>query len=83
MNEAREMDLADRYLNAKCVRYMLLADRQALAKDTIGLFTREGVDQVDNLVEMQCMWFEQYYGDSSLRVGNYGMALKKFIQVDK
>lgn len=27
LNEAREMDTADRYLNSKCVKYMLAADR--------------------------------------------------------
>ena len=37
------------------------------AEETVGLFTREGVDQVDNLQDMQCMWFEQAQGDSFLR----------------
>lgn len=36
-------------------------------QDTVGLFTREGVDQVDNLVEMQCMWFAQGEGESFRR----------------
>lgn len=27
LNNAREMDTADRYLNSKCVKYMLAADR--------------------------------------------------------
>lgn len=50
------------------------------AQDTVGLFTREGVDQVDNLVEMQCMWFAQGEGESFRRcvpsaVGGYGKLL--------
>eukprot|EP00124_Ichthyophonus_hoferi_P004113 Ihof_evm2s415 gene=Ihof_evmTU2s415 len=83
MNTARELDTADRFLNSKCVKYMLRADRVKEAEDTIGLFTREGVDQVDNLVDMQCMWFAQCSGNSFLRQNKIGQALKKFHQIDK
>eukprot|EP00123_Amoebidium_parasiticum_P017809 comp23996_c0_seq1/m.42678 comp23996_c0_seq1/g.42678 ORF comp23996_c0_seq1/g.42678 comp23996_c0_seq1/m.42678 type:complete len:829 (-) comp23996_c0_seq1:215-2701(-) len=83
MNQARELDTADRFLNSKCVKYMLRADRVKEAEETVGLFTREGVDQVDNLVDMQCMWFEQRCGDSYLRQRKYGNALKNYHQVEK
>jgi peptide alpha-N-acetyltransferase len=59
------------------------ADRVGLAEETVGLFTREGVDQIDNLVEMQCMWFAQAAGQSFARQGKIGQALKKFHQVEK
>ncbi|PPS07049.1 hypothetical protein GOBAR_AA13594 [Gossypium barbadense] len=54
-DEARCMDLADRYINSESVKCMLQADQVALAEKTAALFTKEG-DQHNNLHDMQCMW---------------------------
>ncbi|GFZ04136.1 tetratricopeptide repeat (TPR)-containing protein [Actinidia rufa] len=54
-DEARCMDLADRYINSECVKRMLQADQVALAEKTAVLFTKDG-DQHNNLHDMQCMW---------------------------
>ncbi|CAA7046710.1 unnamed protein product [Microthlaspi erraticum] len=54
-DEARRMDLADRYINRECVKRMLQAD------------------QLNNLNDTQCMWYDLASGDSLL-----GRALKKF-----
>lgn len=54
-DEARGMDLADRYINSECVKRMLQADQVALAEKTAVLFTKDG-DQHNNLYDMQCMW---------------------------
>eukprot|EP01134_Creolimax_fragrantissima_P003898 CFRG3898T1 len=83
MDEVRSLDTADRYLNSKCGKYMLRANRPTQAQDTVGLFTREGVDQGDNINEMQCMWFENESGDCHLRSKSYGPALKKYHQIEK
>jgi hypothetical protein len=40
MNEARLLDLQDRYVNSKCTKYMLRNDQQKAAKDTISLFIK-------------------------------------------
>ncbi|XP_024021607.1 probable LRR receptor-like serine/threonine-protein kinase At4g29180, partial [Morus notabilis] len=45
-DEARCMDLADRYINNECVKRMLQADQVALGEKTAVLFTND----------MQCMW---------------------------
>jgi hypothetical protein len=42
MNEAREMDLQDRFVNSKCVKYMLRAGKIKEAEEIICLFTRVG-----------------------------------------
>ncbi|CAH9092049.1 unnamed protein product [Cuscuta epithymum] len=81
-DEARCMDLADRYLNSKCVKRMLEADQVALAEKTAVLFTKDG-DQHNNLYDMQCMWYELASGESYLRQGDLGRALKKFLAVEK
>ncbi|CAA0837230.1 tetratricopeptide repeat (TPR)-containing protein [Striga hermonthica] len=81
-DEARCMDLADRYVNSDCVKRMLQADQVTLAEKTAVLFTKDG-EQHNNLHDMQCMWYELASGESFLRQGDLGRALKKFLAVEK
>ncbi|MFQ6639059.1 hypothetical protein Gotur_015753, partial [Gossypium turneri] len=81
-DEARCMDLADRYINSESVKRMLQADQVALAEKIAVLFTKDG-DQHNNLHDMQCMWYELASGESYFRQGNLGRALKKFLAVEK
>ncbi|KAI4331230.1 hypothetical protein MLD38_029435 [Melastoma candidum] len=81
-DEARCMDLADRYINSECVKRMLQADQVALAEKTAVLFTKDG-DQHNNLHDMQCMWYELASGESYYRQNDLGRALKKFLAVEK
>ncbi|PIA65249.1 hypothetical protein AQUCO_00100614v1 [Aquilegia coerulea] len=81
-DEARSMDLADRYINSECVKRMLQADQVGLAEKTAVLFTKDG-DQHNNLHDMQCMWYELASGESYFRQGDLGRALKKFLSVEK
>lgn len=81
-DEARSMDLADRYINSECVKRMLQADQVSLAEKTAVLFTKDG-DQHNNLHDMQCMWYELASGESYFRQGDLGRALKKFLSVEK
>ena len=46
-------------------------------------FTREGVAPMDNLNEMQCMWFQTQCAAAFQRRGEWGNALKKCIEVDR
>jgi len=87
MDRARQMDLADRYLNTKATRYMLRADKIDEAQKTIALFTKDG-DQNSNLYDMQCMWYEleiaaAYRRKAKEDAANFGRALKNFAAVDK
>lgn len=81
-DEARTMDLADRFLNSEAVKRMLQADQVDCAEKTAALFTKDG-EQHDNLFDMQCMWYELASGDSHLRQNAYGRALKKYLAVHK
>ncbi|XP_050384710.1 N-terminal acetyltransferase A complex auxiliary subunit NAA15 [Argentina anserina] len=81
-DEARCLDLADRYINSECVKRMLQADQVPLAEKTAVLFTKDG-DQHNNLHDMQCMWYELASGESYFRQGDLGRALKKFLGVEK
>ena len=41
-NEARKLDLADRYLNAKSSKFMIRTDKLQEAEETMCLFSKEG-----------------------------------------
>lgn len=53
--EARSLDLADRYLNNEAMKRFLGADQVEDAERTAALFTKDG-EQHNSLFDMQCMW---------------------------
>ncbi|KAF9982160.1 N-alpha-acetyltransferase 16, NatA auxiliary subunit, partial [Modicella reniformis] len=84
LDEARELDLQDRFINSKCTKYMLRADQMVEAEKTVVMFARVDLaDRLNDLVEMQGMWFSLECGESHLRQGQLGRALKRFHQVEK
>lgn len=84
LNEARELDLQDRFINSKCTKYMLRADKVAEAEKTVVLFARADIaDPLNDLVDMQAQWYLLEAGGSHLRQGQIGKALKRFHQVEK
>ena len=80
MNEAREMDLKDRYINTKCAKYQLRNNEHDNALSTMGLFTRKEAvgGPLGDLTDMQCVWFLTEDGESYFRQGMYSLALKRF-----
>ena len=79
-NYARELDLADRYLNVKCTKFFLRADNPEKAEATALLFTKHG----DNtLHDMQAMWYELELADSYRRQNKLNLALKYYALVMK
>jgi peptide alpha-N-acetyltransferase len=80
--QAREMDFADRYLNNKSTLYMLRADRVDEARKLLGIFTKIEPETFNNIFDMQVMWYEHEEGESHLRQGKYGHALKKFTNIE-
>jgi tetratricopeptide (TPR) repeat protein len=83
LDEAQSMDTADRYINCKCAKYMLRANKVAEAEAMCGKFTREGVPAMDNLNEMQCMWFQSECALAFQRLGMFGESLKKCSEIDR
>ncbi|KAI9091536.1 NMDA receptor-regulated protein 1-domain-containing protein [Phlyctochytrium arcticum] len=83
MNEARELDLQDRFINSKCTKYLLRASRLSKAEATICLFTKtDSVDPLADLVDMQCMWFALESAKLHLRNSDPGRALLRLHQID-
>lgn len=85
MNEAREMDLKDRYINTKCAKYQLRNEENEAAVSTMGLFTRKEAvgGPLGDLTDMQCVWFLTEDGESYLRQRKLSLALKRFDTVYK
>jgi peptide alpha-N-acetyltransferase len=85
MNQARELDLQDRFINTKCTKYFLRADQNAEAINAISLFvnTTLGGGAIGDLQEMQSLQFLVEDGLSYLRQNYLGLALKRFDNVRK
>ncbi|CAD7969534.1 unnamed protein product [Amoebophrya sp. A120] len=86
-NTARELDLADRYLNTRAVKAMLRIDDCKKAQPTMILFSRDSAaagegatekpsEAATNLHDMQCMWYEAEVSRSYVRQKIYGRALR-------
>lgn len=83
LDEAQSLDTADRYINSKCAKYMLRANCLKEASDICSKFTREGVSAMENLNEMQCMWYQTECALAFQRIGKWGESLKKCHEVER
>ncbi|XKL64988.1 hypothetical protein PGB90_005074 [Kerria lacca] len=83
IDEAQALDTADRYINYKCAKYMLRANLLKEAEEICSKFTREGVSAMENLNEMQCIWFQTECALAYQRLEKWGEALKKCHEIDR
>ncbi|KAG9492064.1 hypothetical protein GDO78_000539 [Eleutherodactylus coqui] len=83
MDEAQSLDTADRFINSKCAKYMLRANMIQEAEEMCSKFTREGTPAMENLNEMQCMWFQTECASAYQQLGKYGEALKKCHEIER
>ncbi|KAI0126149.1 tetratricopeptide [Xylariales sp. AK1849] len=80
MDKARNLDLRDRYINTKAAKYQLRNDETEKSLETMGLFTRTDSPggPLNDLVDMQCVWYMTEDGEAQVRKGNNALALKRF-----
>ncbi|XP_031144167.1 N-alpha-acetyltransferase 15, NatA auxiliary subunit-like isoform X2 [Sander lucioperca] len=83
MDEAQALDTADRFINSKCAKYMLKAGLIKEAEEMCAKFTREGASAVENLNEMQCMWFQTECALAYKAMNKFGEALKKCHEIER
>ncbi|XP_046876403.1 N-alpha-acetyltransferase 15, NatA auxiliary subunit a isoform X2 [Hypomesus transpacificus] len=83
MDEAQALDTADRFINSKCAKYMLKAGLVKEAEEMCSKFTREGTSAVENLNEMQCMWFQTECALAYKSMNKFGEALKKCHEIER
>jgi len=82
INFARDLDLADRYLNnkgkriRKAIKYTLYCNNTRNAEKLIKIFMKHEVDM--NIYELQTTWYEREVAYAHLRLKNYGPCLRHF-----
>ncbi|GJQ13966.1 hypothetical protein GpartN1_g5757.t1 [Galdieria partita] len=83
-NEARKLDLADRYLNCQCIKLALRLDMIPLAAAWMSLFTKEeGVKESQNIYDLQVIWYELESAEAHFRLKEFSKALKLFKAVER
>ncbi|XP_051982527.1 N-alpha-acetyltransferase 15, NatA auxiliary subunit-like isoform X2 [Xyrauchen texanus] len=83
MDEAQALDTADRFINSKCAKYLLKAGLIKEAEEMCAKFTRERASAVENLNEMQCMWFQTECALAYKSMNKCGEALKKCHEIER
>lgn len=83
MEHARLLDPRDRYMNTKAAKYQLRNGETEKALKTMGLFTKADTPggPLADLLDMQSLWFLTEDGEANARLGNTGLALKRFHSV--
>lgn len=81
MEEARVLDLQDRFLNSKAAKYWLRAGHIAKAEELLAMFSKKDVPVVADQTDLQCLWMMQEEGDAHYRNGNLALALKRYNSV--
>lgn len=78
LEQARELDKQDRYMNNLTTRYMLQAGMEEQALKTISLFAKHEGNPEQNLFDMQCSWYELEVAAHFARKKDWGRSLKKY-----
>lgn len=85
--QARSLDLADRHLNGKAVKYFLRANDVEQAEKLMALFARQDskrphADPLSSVHDVQTLWFEMELGAALERRGDFGPALKQYTKLE-
>lgn len=85
VDAAREMDLSDRYLCNKAVKYALRAGLVSKAEELMNLFATQsgGSSSAKNTYDMQSSWYELEQADCYFRVRNIPRAAAYYSAVEK
>lgn len=81
LDEGRDLDQQDRYINNQTTKYLLQAGKDTIAKERVALFTRHEGNPEQNLFDMQCAWYELELADCMRRKNQWGKSLKKYLAV--
>lgn len=84
MEKARTLDERDRYINTRTAKYQIRNHENEAALKTMSKFTRNEAagGPLGDLHDMQCIWYITEDGESFLRQGKLGLALKRFTSIN-
>ena len=80
--EARYIDLGDRYLSARSVKYHIRINEFEKAESIMALFSKE-VNNELNVHQMQCMWYELAFAQAYYKKGMLPNALQMYSYVHR
>lgn len=83
MDECRQLDLQDRYLNNKATKYLLRCNEIELGMNTISIFVKHDGEPQRILYELQCSWYELELADAYARTKQWGSALRQYYAIKK
>lgn len=72
INEARKTDLADRYMNNICIKYLMKLMKPNIAEDVLRLFMRDEL----SLYDLQNQWYIIEAGKSFLKMRKFEAGLR-------
>uniref|UniRef100_A0A8C2UMN1 N-alpha-acetyltransferase 16, NatA auxiliary subunit n=1 Tax=Chinchilla lanigera TaxID=34839 RepID=A0A8C2UMN1_CHILA len=82
MDGAQSLNTADRFIDSKCAEYVLQVNMIKEAEEMCSKFTREGISAVENLREVQSVWFQTECISAYQLLGRYRDALKNhFVEI--
>jgi hypothetical protein len=79
INEARKTDLADRYMNNICVKYLMKCEQSDLGENVLRIFMRDEA----SLYELQNHWYIIEAGKSLLKQRNLEAGLRHLDFISK
>jgi N-alpha-acetyltransferase 15/16, NatA auxiliary subunit len=79
INEARKTDLADRYMNNICVKYLMKCEKPDIGENVLRMFMRDDA----SLYELQNHWYIIEAAKSFLKQRNFASGLKHLDFVNK
>jgi len=87
VEEARSLDLADKFLNTLSIKYLLRANKVEEARALLSIYTKLEQDDtnqaINNVVDMQVTWYEQEEALCWIRKGELGKAIRKLKRIEK
>ncbi|OMJ19894.1 N-alpha-acetyltransferase 16, NatA auxiliary subunit [Smittium culicis] len=84
MDKARNLELSDRFLNSKTVKYMLRNDNIKEAEEKFLMFIRkDATNKIQEITELQANWYLLERARSHFRKSKFGRALACYSDVIK
>ena len=80
--EARLLDLGDRYISNKAAKYLLRNNQIRETEEVMAVFSKEKPNEL-NVHDMQSMWYELELAEALVRLEEFGKAAEEFRWIEK
>jgi len=83
LDRGRAIDFKDRCINNQTALYYLRSNKEDIALERMSLFTKHNGNPDQNIVDMQCIWYELELAACWARKRQWGKSLKQYLHVIK